>query len=490
MFEKSKNTCPICLEPCVFPVTTNCQHEYCWKCLLEVSNHFDSCPCCRTSCSIDPVAIIIEKLIPNDNYQKYLPNQIIAKNVEKINQDSEFQFDLVSDLHIDQWSKKYQIKNPCGKVIESPIEIMPSPNTTILVVAGDISDDLDTSLEYLNHLSKNYNHVLFVDGNHEHVNLYPELYSREGIHNRISQLCNSKVVYLAKDSFIMHKTVFIGVSGWWDFNGQDIDSIIAAESYFDGWINMNLQQKSQFTRNVLKRAEKEHQELESRIKMYSKDKDITSIILVSHSVPLGGLSTRNLEATETNSKLIGIANSKSYNPKITHWVFGHTHQQHNIQYKGINFISNPRGRPEDFNRVFGYKPIKTIINENVSYKKHILKFSRMHLLYLSILSILNVQVLSFITNRKLELILYENAWIAIDFWFFIHILNTNLIVYAYRNSIRTRWYFVCVVGWELIENIIAPSLSKSLNYFRETPQNLMGDLIAAIPAFLIHLHNK
>ena len=29
-------------------------------------------------------------------------------------------YDIVSDLHIDQWSHKYNIKHPCGKVVESP----------------------------------------------------------------------------------------------------------------------------------------------------------------------------------------------------------------------------------------------------------------------------------------------------------------------------------------------------------------------------------
>ena len=45
-----------------------------------------------------------------------------------------------------------------------------------------------------------------------------------------------------------------------------------------------------------------------------------------------------------------------WNPKIKKWIFGHTHQSHNTSNDGIQYICNPRGRPDDFNRL-EYKPI-------------------------------------------------------------------------------------------------------------------------------------
>ena len=44
--------------------------------------------------------------------------------------------------------------------------------------------------------------------------------------------------------------------------------------------------------------------------------------------------------------------------KLNYWIFGHTHKQYNLKYKGVHFISNPRGRPEDENReVYNIKKI-------------------------------------------------------------------------------------------------------------------------------------
>ncbi len=83
--------------------------------------------------------------------------------------------DIISDLHIDHWDVTIGVKYPCGSRIHHPFKI--TPQSDILIVAGDISDDLELSLKYLDEVSKHYKKVLFVDGNHEHVNIYPELYS-------------------------------------------------------------------------------------------------------------------------------------------------------------------------------------------------------------------------------------------------------------------------------------------------------------------------
>jgi predicted phosphodiesterase len=46
--------------------------------------------------------------------------------------------------------------------------------------------------------------------------------------------------------------------------------------------------------------------------------------------------------------------------KITHWIFGHTHETYNKKINNIQFICNPRGRPKDFNRLI-YNQISVTI---------------------------------------------------------------------------------------------------------------------------------
>ena len=56
--------------------------------------------------------------------------------------------DLVSDLHIDQWDSSIPNKYPCGKIKDFPIDWSKiKEKNNMLVVAGDISDNLDLDLK-------------------------------------------------------------------------------------------------------------------------------------------------------------------------------------------------------------------------------------------------------------------------------------------------------------------------------------------------------
>ena len=59
-----------------------------------------------------------------------------------------------------------------GSFKHSPLKIVPSENANIIIIAGDISDDMDMTVNWLNDISSNYETILLVDGNHEHVSHY------------------------------------------------------------------------------------------------------------------------------------------------------------------------------------------------------------------------------------------------------------------------------------------------------------------------------
>ena len=79
----------------------------------------------------------------------------------------------------------------------------------------------------------------------------------------------------------------------------------------------------------------------------------------------------------------------------------------------------------------------------------------------------------------------DETEILMDSWFFIHILNTNLVVLLYPYHLSRNHFIIMVVGWEIIENIIIPNLHSSLYFFRESSSNIIGDLIAALPAYYL-----
>ena len=60
--------------------------------------------------------------------------------------------DIVSDLHIDQWDNTIESKHPHGIRAYKPYDFNDS-HSDILVIAGDVSDDLDIILYDLGYFS-------------------------------------------------------------------------------------------------------------------------------------------------------------------------------------------------------------------------------------------------------------------------------------------------------------------------------------------------
>ena len=79
---------------------------------------------------------------------------------------SDFNIDLCSDLHIDQWDTNIVNKYPNGHIKDFPFEFSNNTGAKYLIIAGDISDNLNNSINYLNDVTEHYDKVLLVDGNH------------------------------------------------------------------------------------------------------------------------------------------------------------------------------------------------------------------------------------------------------------------------------------------------------------------------------------
>ena len=81
--------CSICYDY-GFMIKTDCNHEFCFKCLLKCSNEFKNCPNCRSETELDPVLIYINNIISNPE-NKYSP---FYKNT--INERKDLSIDLIS----------------------------------------------------------------------------------------------------------------------------------------------------------------------------------------------------------------------------------------------------------------------------------------------------------------------------------------------------------------------------------------------------------
>ena len=256
--------------------------------------------------------------------------------------------DIISDLHIDHWDNGYLSKNPSCKTLHKPF----TPDNvegSILVVAGDVSDDFEMSIGYLNGLAKDYDKVLFIDGNHEHTENYPFIKSRNGINNIIAEIADDKLIYLGSNTHVIDGTAFIGINGWWDYRKMNKNVIEnCKKNYFKKWMPHLLGKNSErFIQNLGIISITQSYELRNKILVCDQDEEIKQIIIVTHSVPLPKFCTESVIDTELNTY---FENLVDLSPKIKYWIFGHTHKKCSEEINGVRFISNPRGRPDDYHR--------------------------------------------------------------------------------------------------------------------------------------------
>ena len=86
------------------------------------------------------------------------------------------------------------------------------------------------------------------------------------------------------------------------------------------------------------------------------DIKVKNIVVVTHSLPHSSCISWNRYPPDL--EMVGCYGNSRYqwaldadiNEKCKYWVFGHNHDAKNIPYKHMKFVSNPRGRREDWNR--------------------------------------------------------------------------------------------------------------------------------------------
>ena len=259
--------------------------------------------------------------------------------------------DVISDLHIEYWTHNINRDYDVGTIEEYPFKFK-NTDSKYLIIAGDISDNLDDSIKFLKEAKKYYEIIMFVDGNHEHFNAYPELYTNDYINNKIN---DENIYFLSKKSCVIDSTVFIGVNGWWNYNNNNINNIHKyLESGHLQRFNYSDENKMKLINNIIKMANDDFLHLNNEIKKYDKNKNIKNIVIVTHTIPHVDFGfTNNCDSINNNfsSQFNTHFNNLYISNKISHWIFGHVHGYHN-EVKKIHYICNPRGGPKDFCRKF------------------------------------------------------------------------------------------------------------------------------------------
>lgn len=252
-------------------------------------------------------------------------------------------FDLVSDLHIDFWDEDHHF------------DWLEFQQSDTLVVAGDVSDYYDQTINYLVDLKEYYTHVLFVDGNHEHQPQYTDIGTTQSVNtwDSLASIVDG-IHFLGNQPFTIGNTRFIGRNGWfsYDFGEPNVSyeqSVDAMLTRTDWGLEQQIQQ--------VQAAKKDAELLSEWMLSAQWDMRIENIVVVTHTLP--HKDCISWDEYPQNRDFTGLYGNTYFNKvfandvnkKLKYWCFGHNHDQKQIKKDYFTMISNPRGRPKDYNRI-------------------------------------------------------------------------------------------------------------------------------------------
>jgi hypothetical protein len=242
----------------------------------------------------------------------------------------QFNFDLISDLHVETWDS---------------FDWSGQATSPYCVVAGDVSRDRDTLRQTLQHLGNCYQGVFYIDGNDEHRYTLDNLGdSYRCLDRTLDNIKN--VIYLQDNVVIINGVAILATNGWWSY---DMDPALDYDqSQF--WYQDRMQALSGTADAITGLAFNDATYMINSVKKLQTHQDVRAIVLVTHTVPAPWIVSHDIDLVDTwrfncmgNPHLQHIL-AEDTEHKIHTWCFGHYHKSVDRLHDGIRYVNNCRGR--------------------------------------------------------------------------------------------------------------------------------------------------
>lgn len=242
----------------------------------------------------------------------------------------EFNFDLISDLHVDTWED---------------FDWAGQATSQYCIVAGDVSQDRKELIKALSHLGTCYQGVFYIDGNDEHRNYLESIgTSYRDLRRYVDKLKN--VVFMQDNVVIINGVAFLAANGWWTF---DFDPNIDYQQTVD-WFTERYGVDQTVAATVANMAINDAAYLRNSVQKLQMHQDVKAIVIVSHTVPSPLLVNHDLELENhyrmntTGNPHLQMCLEMDTERKVKAWCFGHYHRPVDRDLNGIRYVNNCRGR--------------------------------------------------------------------------------------------------------------------------------------------------
>lgn len=209
-------------------------------------------------------------------------------------------FDLIGDLYLDP---------------EESFNWEGKATSLYCLVAGNISDDLRTVFQTLNHLSNFYQGIFYVPGTLEYRSCADHSVRTKEIYTLLKRL--PKVALLYHHVIIIDGIAILGTNGWSIDDPFDID---------ENLINSRLEDIAYLKKSV------------TRLQTHG---DVKRILLLTACVPHKQLYFGKIPEHVYEYIYPEYCLESDTEMKVTHWAFGGSDTATNTIYENVTYINNP-----------------------------------------------------------------------------------------------------------------------------------------------------
>jgi len=255
-------------------------------------------------------------------------------------------FDLASDVHADHWRKRNDFDWSNAK----------NPDSTVLVLAGDIGNYTQDIFRILNQTSKLYEHIVLVDGNHEHYFSYKLVEDLlDDLEKETKRAYKNVTLLRGNNNLVLGNTIFLGANAWYDWRIMEPDySYSVAKTAWLRYMNDSRYIMFGKEQSADDWAKKQSNQIKEQVISLQDDDTIDNIVVVTHTAPLRELLIVKTDDDVWNQLTGSFGNSKmaeviaaDNKKKIKSWCYGHTHQRNDKVIGDIRYINNARGYPSE-----------------------------------------------------------------------------------------------------------------------------------------------
>ncbi len=234
---------------------------------------------------------------------------------------------VISDIHIDI---NHNEKEP---VIDSLRKVLVQDMPEILIIAGDISNDYQKTLEFLKQTDRTVP-TIFVPGNHDLWNIENQQQDTWKIYNALGNyqhnLCTQN--YIINDEWVV-----CGECGWYDYSFADREfpiELIQEGSYM---------QRKWKDKDYIKWGKKDAEIFEifySKLEKKMNEVKDKKIIMVTHMLTHKEFTVRDHPMWKFFNAFLGSSRYgeliKKYDVKYS--IMGHVHYRKELEEKGTRYI--------------------------------------------------------------------------------------------------------------------------------------------------------